>query len=465
MGKKLKALMLVLLLSVGVLFQSTETAKASSDSKVYYVETDEDELVALQRVMANRETDFTIRYLESNLADLSMLALEIPDSDVYHYKGIHKNTYGGFADLSKNSNDGEEYVYAKGQKWESIDIQYKYEKNRVNESIKLNDDVRKLIKSSGIATKSDYERVKWAHDWVSNNVSYDVKSNYAQDAFYNKKANCEGYSGLFQLFAKELGINTISVIGLAYNGTWGGHAWDLVKFDGEWYQLDTTWDNVWGNKYFLKGTDSFDVDHNTWFYDESEGFIFSETDFVKSSQNSGVPGSLYGAPFDPVVFERLNIGEEYQWQLSNPDAIKFDYKSSNPAVATIDSKGKIVGLKAGKTAITAENKELNIKEIIEITVSKEKATVKDYTTIKSAKAVAVDYGKTAPIKLTLSDNGGKLEGVKYTSSNKAIATVDKNGKVTGVKAGTTYVTISYTGGKSVKVKVTVKPVVNRKAVN
>lgn len=64
--------------------------------------------------------------------------------------------------------------------------------------------------------------------------------------------------------------------------------------------------------------------------------------------------------------------------------LKNEYKSSNPAVTSIDSKGKIVGLKAGETTITAENKELNIKEKIEIDVSKELATVIDYTTVKCA---------------------------------------------------------------------------------
>lgn len=61
-----------------------------------------------------------------------------------------------------------------------------------------------------------------------------------------------------------------------------------------------------------------------------------------------------------------------------------------------------------------------------------------------------------------SGGNGKLTNAKYKSANNAVATVDKNGKVTGVKAGTTSITISYTGGNSVKVKVTVKPVVNTK---
>ena len=54
------------------------------------------------------------------------------------------------------------------------------------------------------------------------------------------KGVCQGYALLALKMLRELGIETLYVVGEVNTGP---HAWNLVKVDGEWYHLDTTWND------------------------------------------------------------------------------------------------------------------------------------------------------------------------------------------------------------------------------
>ena len=103
----------------------------------------------------------------------------------------------------------------------------------------------------------------------------------------------------------------------------------------------------------------------------------------------------------------------------------------------------------GMELLTRENVKLTK---LDIGVSKEKATL--------------GVGKTTTLKATVASNV-KNKKVTWTSSNKKIATVDKTGKVKGVKAGKVKITAKLANGKKEVCTVTVKKVTavpNTKAV-
>ncbi len=90
-----------------------------------------------------------------------------------------------------------------------------------------------------------------------------------------------------------------------------------------------------------------------------------------------------------------------------------------------------------------------------------KITVTESVKVKSIKFAKKSYSikknKTVTPKLTFSPKNATNKDVTYKTSNKKIATVDKNGKVKGIKKGTVTITaISKDGKKKATCTVTVK---------
>lgn len=97
---------------------------------------------------------------------------------------------------------------------------------------------------------SDMEKELAIHDYIVLHTAYDY-DNYLNDTIpndsysaygvlFNGTAVCQGYAMATQLLLELAGIETQIVSGTA-NG--GGHAWNKVKLDGEYYNLDVTWDD------------------------------------------------------------------------------------------------------------------------------------------------------------------------------------------------------------------------------
>ncbi len=128
------------------------------------------------------------------------------------------------------------------------------------------------------------------------------------------------------------------------------------------------------------------------------------------------------------------------------------YKSNNPEIATVNGKGKVTGKKPGKAVITVSSKTSSkVKAKCTVTV---KQQVKK---IQTASTLVLQKGKSAVLKYGLSPQNASSKKVKFSTSNKKVAAVNKKGKITAKKAGKATITIASSDGFSkAKVKVTVK---------
>ena len=55
---------------------------------------------------------------------------------------------------------------------------------------------------------------------------------------------CVGYATTFRMFMQMMDIEC-----MVEHNTEKYHSWDLVKIDGDWYQIDATWDDSNDNWY------------------------------------------------------------------------------------------------------------------------------------------------------------------------------------------------------------------------
>lgn len=132
----------------------------------------------------------------------------------------------------------------------------------------------------------------------------------------------------------------------------------------------------------------------------------------------------------------------------NQDVI---WSSSDTTIATIDSIGQITAKKAGKvqiTAVAADGSGATATCTVEVIVPATKVVL---NATKGTKGVK----ETFTLKPTLTP-ADSTDAVKWSSSDKAIATVSKAGKVTPKKAGTCTITVKTDSGKKATYKLTVK---------
>ena len=90
--------------------------------------------------------------------------------------------------------------------------------------------------------------------------------------------------------------------------------------------------------------------------------------------------------------------------------------------------------------------------LLHVTLSVVKSNKKSAGIKLSAKKLTLKQNATKQLKATLDKNA--TDKVTWSSSNKKVATVDKNGVVTAVKKGTVTITAKTSGGKKATCKVT-----------
>ena len=138
---------------------------------------------------------------------------------------------------------------------------------------------------------------------------------------------------------------------------------------------------------------------------------------------------------------------------SNADNKTVIYTSSDAKVATVNSSGKVTAKAAGSAVITATTKDGGFKAECKVTV------------ISTERVTGLELGDTEltlellqkhTMRVSIFPSNAKNKAVTYSSSNRSVVTIDKNGNITTKGVGTSVIKVKTTDGGFVKeCKVTV----------
>ena len=99
--------------------------------------------------------------------------------------------------------------------------------------------VADLKAQCGKTCTTDFEKAVWFNDWLVENCRYDSSYSYCapEGALARGSGTCEAYHRAYVMLLNSVGIATDRISG-------DGHVWTGVQLDGNWYHIDTTWDDA-----------------------------------------------------------------------------------------------------------------------------------------------------------------------------------------------------------------------------
>lgn len=211
---------------------------------------------ALAYALANFESSIILKIKNYNK---SIYKLDIINNIFHDHPNLDYGYIGARGSVSSYAHSNEAIM--------NIKFNYSYPKEfmqymkRTSQN-KVKEIISKVVKDG----MSDYEKELALHDYLLENVEYDERlydGNMPEESYTDYgvlvkgKGVCDGYAKAMYRLLNSAGIETLYVTGDAIDKhTTVPHAWNIVKIDGEYYNLDATW-----NDPIIYGSDKGEVRH------------------------------------------------------------------------------------------------------------------------------------------------------------------------------------------------------------
>ncbi len=99
--------------------------------------------------------------------------------------------------------------------------------------------LKRVVRESITSDMSDLQKMLALHNWLAENCRYDYtyEKYTVYDALVTGSSVCQGYKDAYEMLLRYIGILEVGT------ASGGNHTWNQVKVDGQWYNIDVTWDS------------------------------------------------------------------------------------------------------------------------------------------------------------------------------------------------------------------------------
>lgn len=167
----------------------------------------------------------------------------------------------------------------------------------------------------------DYDAIDDAHGRDAAHTAFGAL--VRNDSNVANFAVCDGYSQAYVYLLQQVGIKAVVLAGFAGfdENNLGGHAWSAVCLDGEWYEVDSTWDDF-GN--YIDGYSDLGSEEK-----KAMDEIASDKEYVEKCEHV-----LYNVTTDQMT----NYEMDGDYSITTSNGYEFTYDISSMHIrATTDS--------------------------------------------------------------------------------------------------------------------------------
>ena len=250
-----------------------------------------------------------------------------------------------------------------------------YKTLRTNTYIKVADEAHPSVSSivnNAVALAlantdgSEYAMALYLHDWLLGQLEYDKSLKYssAESALTRGLGTCQAYESAYSKLLTAAGIENEET-----RDTGDGHTWNAMKIDGQWCQVDCTWDdtseNYYGDLdqrhlYFGLSDDLMLIAHSKWKNSTNSTYGKHETSLANNYFVRNGKADEWAGKYAARIQEHLNAKE-------TSFSINADNQLDPPSISGIQNG--IIAYAMNQRSWTANNKKVNLNAVSNVTMT------------------------------------------------------------------------------------------------
>ena len=211
------------------------------------------------------------RPIEDSKLNALMFLLNYDCPELIHLTGDY---YPEYTDETMYMVSGLKFSYCLSQKEYASDLK------------QLEDYFAELEKK--LSGKTDTEKERYIYDLIFDNCQYNEQNKLSGSVYgvlIKHIGRCEGFCKTIMWTMRRLSVECLCISGQqswSETAIYSEHSWNLIKLDGEWYNLDITVDNI-------KSPGKYDNPPCYGFYNVTDSFVSQSRDINQIYIDLGIP--------------------------------------------------------------------------------------------------------------------------------------------------------------------------------